>query len=265
MLLFVKSFKSRLPARRICFSMGFLLLIAFLAFSIKAFAKSNTDSSALLTRKSLDVLTAGSVINPAKVDGGSDTCFYAQKINSSVKKRIKNKSYKEDGKVSLIDLRYIRVLYYGFDKKSHIGELIVNKKLSADILAIFKELYKAKYPIDKMVLIDDYDAEDEASMEDNNTSAFNYRTIAGSAALSKHAQGLAIDINPLYNPCVQKSNGKTVVSPADGKEYTDRSLKNSHYIKKGDICYEAFIKRGFTWGGSWTSLKDYQHFQKSIN
>ncbi|MNN92049.1 hypothetical protein D3C81_2102610 [compost metagenome] len=74
--------------------------------------------------------------------------------------------------------------------------------------------------------------------------------------------GLAVDINPLYNPCVEKINGKTVVAPASGKKYTDRSLANEYYIKKNDICYKAFTKRGFTWGGSWNSLKDYQHFQK---
>ncbi|SHO53839.1 M15 family metallopeptidase [Anaerocolumna xylanovorans] len=241
-----------------------LFLALFLILGIKTYAKSGTDASVLLNRKSLDALTAGTVITPSKVEGGLNACFYGTKINTVIKKRITGKSYKENDKITLSDLRYIRVLYYGFDKKTHIGELIVNKKIAKDVSSIFKDLYKAKYPIGKMVLIDEYNADDEASMKDNNTSAFNYRTIAGSDTLSKHAMGLAIDVNPLYNPCVEKINGKAVVSPAEGKKYANRSLQNAYYIRKKDVCYQSFIKRGFTWGGSWSSLKDYQHFQKSV-
>ncbi|BCJ97025.1 M15 family metallopeptidase [Anaerocolumna chitinilytica] len=250
--------------KRLKLPVSFLLLTAVITAAIAAYPAISIDSAVMLNRSSLDSLPAGSVINTSEVKGGTNSCFYAQKINTSLKKRILGISFQEDGKTALSDLRYLRVLYYGFDEKSHIGELIVNKKIADDFLSIFKELYKVEYPIEKMVLVDEYDADDKASMEDNNTSAFNYRTVAGSTNLSKHAMGLAIDINPLYNPCVEKINGKTVVSPAGGEEYADRSLQNSYYIKKGDICYEAFIKRGFLWGGSWSSLKDYQHFQKII-
>ncbi len=248
-------------------SCSLLLILLIISMDIHPSSAASDSSEAaaesLLNKSALNALPAGTVINTSQVKGGINTGFYSSQINKAVKKRITGNSYKENKEIPLSDLRYIRVLYYGFDKKTHIGELIVNKSISKDILAIFKELYKAKYPIEKMVLIDEYDAEDEASMEDNNTSAFNYRTIAGSKTLSKHAMGLAVDINPLYNPCVEKTNGKTVVAPASGKKYTDRSLANEYYIKKNDICYKAFTKRGFTWGGSWNSLKDYQHFQKS--
>lgn len=264
MLLEPESMKSKTFVRKLPYFIGFLVLTAVIALGAAKHDTSYADSAPLLNRNSLDALTAGTVVTPNKVKGGLNACFYGKKINSSIKMKILNKSYKEDGKTALSDLRYIRVLYYGFDKKAHIGELIVNKAIAKDILAIFKELYKAKYPIEKMVLIDEYDADDEASMEDNNTSAFNYRNIAGSGSLSKHAMGLAIDINPLYNPCVQSAGGKTIVAPAAGKKYSNRSLQNAYYIKKGDVCYQAFMKRGFTWGGSWSSLKDYQHFQKSI-
>ncbi len=264
MLSGAKPGKGKYSGRRMFYFTGFLLLALLISFGIKTYAKNSAEASALLNKKSLDTLTAGSILDPARVKGGIDTCFYAQTIKASVKNRIMDKSYKENGKVALSELRYVRVLYYGFDEETHIGELIVNKKIAKDILAVFKELYNAKYPIEKMVLVDEYEADDEASMKDDNTSAFNYRTIAGSNNLSKHALGLAIDINPLYNPSVQKLNGKTVVSPAEGKKYVNRSLENPYYIKKDDICYQAFIKRGFTWGGSWSSLKDYQHFQKSI-
>lgn len=254
-------FQKKSPA--CLFLISLLGLIIFSTFlSTQAFA-NKAASNALLTKKDLNALPSGSVIKTSSVKGGVTTCFYASSISKAVKKRINGKSYKENDNISLSELRYVRVLYYGFDQKTHIGELIVNKAISSDILSVFKKLYKAKYPIEKMVLIDAYDADDEASMKDNNTSAFNYRTIAGSKTLSKHSLGLAVDINPLYNPCVQKSGKKTVVSPAAGKKYADRSLDNTYYIRKNDICCKAFEDLGFTWGGSWKSLKDYQHFEKS--
>ena len=105
-----------------------------------------------------------------------------------------------------------------------------------------------------------------SSMAANNTSSFNYRPIDdGSGRLSLHSYGLAIDINPLYNPYVREMSGKQVTSPEEGSRYADRSLDNEYYIKKGDIVYEAFISRGFTWGGDWKNSKDYQHFQKKTD
>ena len=115
-----------------------------------------------------------------------------------------------------------------------------------------------------MVLIDEYDANDENSMEDNNTSAFNYRTVNGSSKLSKHSLGLAVDINPRFNPCVRTINGEVSVEPANGAEYVDRTQEFSHKITESDLCYQLFIEHGFTWGGSWNSVKDYQHFEKDI-
>ena len=140
--------------------------------------------------------------------------------------------------------------------------MIVNQKIETDILEIMRELYEQKYPIEKMVLVDEYGAEDEKSMEDNNSSAFNYRVIAGSSKLSKHSQGLAIDINPRFNPCVRTSNGELTVEPSNGMEYADRTREFEHKITETDLCYQLFTAHGFQWGGSWNSLKDYQHFEK---
>lgn len=219
----------------------------------------------LTSKDALAKLASGTIIDVSKNKKDIvKAAFYYEKISKDIKLRMKDKSYKKDCTVPYEDLRYVRVLYYGFDKKTHIGELVVNKQIAKDVTAIFKELYLAKYPIEKMVLIDDYNANDEASMADNNTTAFNFRTMTGSKNLSKHALGLAIDINPLYNPYVKTSGTKTIVSPENGYKYKNRKLNNTYYIKKDDICYHAFIKRGFTWGGAWKSIKDYQHFEKSI-
>ncbi len=191
-----------------------------------------------------------------------DEAFSYEKISDVIKERINGKSYAKDCKVPYSDLRYVKVLHYGFDGKVHEGELIVNKDIAEDIVEIFKELYEIKYPIEKMVLIDEYNADDNASMADNNTSAFNYRVVEGTDRISKHGYGLAIDINPLYNPYIHTIDGETVITPVNGIQYADRSLDCEYYIKKDDALYNAFIKRGFTWGGEWKNSKDYQHFQK---
>lgn len=191
----------------------------------------------------------------------SKKVFTIEKIPAKIWKKINGNSYKKNDILKPSDLRYLTISYYGFDGKVHRGEMIVNKKIAKKTIAVFKELYKKKYPIEKMVLIDEYDADDEDSMKDNNTCAFNYRTIAGTSKLSNHGLGLAIDINPLYNPYVKVKNGKTIVSPKEGKKYADRGIDCEYMIQKKDICVKIFEKYGFSWGGSWKSVKDYQHFE----
>ncbi len=197
-------------------------------------------------------------VNAATLAG----CFFAQEITPIVYNRMENKSYSEGSTTDLSTLRYVRVLHYGFDGEIHIGELVVNQLIVEDILDIFKELFDAKYPIEQMVLVDEYDADDNKSMEANNTSSFNYRLVEGTTKLSKHAYGLAIDINPLYNPYVRTIDGKESIVPENGTQYADRTLECEYYIQKDDVLYKAFTKRGFTWGGDWINSKDYQHFQK---
>ena len=195
---------------------------------------------------------------------GSIKSFYYEELSKEIKERINGKSYGENCDVPYEELRYVKVLHWGFDGETHIGEMIVNKAIAEDVIEIFKELYEAKYPIERMVLVDEYDADDNTSMAANNSSAFNYRVIEGTKRISLHSYGMAIDINPLYNPYVHTVDGERVVTPLEGAKYEDRSLDCPYYIHAGDVCYEAFIKRGFTWGGNWKSNKDYQHFQKEL-
>jgi len=93
-------------------------------------------------------------------------------------------------KIDISTLSYLQVSYFGFDNESHIGEIIVNRKIANDVLAIFKELYDIKYPIEKIKLIDEYNANDELSMSDNNTSCFCYRVVSGTSRLSNHSYRL---------------------------------------------------------------------------
>ena len=128
--------------------------------------------------------------------------FTISPIPDDIFAKMQGKSFKDNCTVPREDLRYLKVLHVGFDGKTHIGELVVNRLIADDVLDIFKQLYEAGYEIEKIRLIDEYDADDEKSMSDNNSSAFNFRYISYSTKLSKHALGLAVDINTLYNPYV---------------------------------------------------------------
>lgn len=197
-------------------------------------------------------------------EGNMDEYFTQIKITDDIYSRIYKKSYKENCPLPLEDLRYLKLLYYGFDNEVHVGEMIVNKSIAGDVVQIFRELYEVKYQIEKIQLVDDYNADDNESMAANNTSAFNFRYIDGTTTYSNHAKGLALDINPLYNPYVRTRNGVREVLPVSGEEYADRSLENRYYIKKDDLCYQIFTKYGFTWGGEWEKSKDYQHFERKV-
>lgn len=188
--------------------------------------------------------------------------FTYEPISPAIEKRITGKSYPKDCPFSLANLRYLQVKYYDFDGNIQEGELIVNESIAEDTVAVFKELFDIKYRIEKIRLIDEYNADDDASMADNNTSAFNYRYIDGTTTISNHSYGLAIDINPLYNPYVRTGFGERDVIPVNGTKYADRTKNFKHKIVKGDKCYNIFISHGFLWGGDWDSPIDYQHFYK---
>ena len=226
-------------------------------------ASPQKQMSSVSLRKQYASLSAGKTISVRQFTRKQiRQLFYKQKIPKKVFSRMKGQSYKKGCPVSRSNLRYLRMLYYGFDKKTHIGEMVVNKKIAGDTLTVFYRLYRAKYPIEKMVLIDNYKANDDASMADNNTSCFNYRPVKGTSRLSNHSYGLAIDINPLYNPYIRTVNGKTVCEPTQAKRYQNRSKKFPHKITKRDLCYRLFHKFGFSWGGDWKTVKDYQHFER---
>ena len=184
-----------------------------------------------------------------------------QLIDKQVFQRIYGKSYKENCTISLDKLRYVCVSHYGFDYLIHQGELIVHEAIAEKMICIFQELFAIKYPIEKLVLVDEYDADDICSMSANNSSAFNYRMIEGTTILSNHSKVLAIDINPLYNPYVRYFDGQPSILPENGAIYANRNLQCPYYIHKNDACYRIFCKYGFTWGGDWEHAKDYQHFE----
>lgn len=231
-----------------------------LALVITAGANSLNKGS-----KALAEWRAGSTVSKADVAAyGTDKCFMADTISDKVFARMLGKSYKRNCTVERKRLRYLRVLHHDGKGNIVLGEMVCNSNIADDLTDIFRKLYEAGYPIERMVLIDNYDADDERSMEANNSSCFNFRKKTNPAAgLSKHALGMAIDINPLYNPYLKRrKDGTSVVKPAKGRPYTDRQKSFKYKISKGDLCHRLFIEHGFRWGGSWKSAKDYQHFEK---
>lgn len=165
-------------------------------------------------------------------------------------------------------LRLLHLSHYDRYGNVQVGELICNKAIANDLIEIFRELYNAQYRIERMETVDKYDGDDERSMTANNTSCYNYRPKTGNKSeLSMHARGLAIDINPLYNPYIHHRTGR--IAPLAGKPYVTNRDKVKEpwpgaFIKKDDLIYKLFIKHGFTWGGNWRSCKDYQHFEKKV-
>ena len=169
----------------------------------------------------------------------------------------------EEIAISREELNFLTLLYYDFDGNEQIGELICNIALADDFLAIFYELYLNKYPLERICLVEEFGGSDRLAMISNNTTGFNYRKSA-SGNLSKHALGLAIDINPFYNPYIiyDKEGNITRLSPEGSDYYIDRDKDFPNKIDENDLCYRLFKEHGFFWGGDWKLEKDYMHFQK---
>lgn len=158
------------------------------------------------------------------------------------------------------DLRRVELDYTGFDGRTHRGALVVNRAVVDDVIAIFDQLRKLNYPIARMQTVDHYpEAQDELSMQDNNTSAFNCRPLPGSAAWSLHAYGRAIDINPLINPYIDADGD---LEPATAARYLDRTRDDPGLLRADSPAVAAFTARGWRWGGSWRNPIDYQHFER---
>jgi hypothetical protein len=153
-------------------------------------------------------------------------------------------------------LRAVTVSIWGFDGAARQGTLVVHGDHAATVIAVFADIYAARFAIERMTPIVAYGGDDDASMAANNTSAFNCRPVTGGSSWSQHSYGWAIDINPVQNPYV---SGSTVLPPA-GRAYLDRSAPQQGKIRAGDAVVRAFSRRGWGWGGAWSSPRDYQHF-----
>lgn len=170
-------------------------------------------------------------------------------------------SYRPGCPVGPEQLRRVRLRYWGFDGRSHLGVLVVNARAVRDVTAVFRRLYEARFPIRRMRPIDAYRGSDPRSMAADNTSAFNcrYAVATGPRRWSVHAYGEAIDVNPVENPYLE--GGK--VRPSAGAAYLDRARYRPGMAVAAGTLVEAFRRAGWQWGGRWTGSPDYQHFSKT--
>ena len=155
-------------------------------------------------------------------------------------------------------LTYLTITHVGFDGQYDIGHMIVAEEIGDEVLEIFEEIFESRFPIYSIRLMDYFGAVDYYSLAANNSSSFNFRYIAGTNTLSRHAFGMAIDINPIQNPYIRGST----IWPAAGYAYMDRSYLRPGMITRGCPVYTAFVSRGWVWGGNWTSPRDYHHFER---
>jgi hypothetical protein len=177
----------------------------------------------------------------------------------AVRERVRY-SWRRGCPVGPVELRLLRVDHWGLDGRVHRGELIVHRVHARRVLVVLEKLFKARYPIQRLRLVDAYRADDDRSMADNNTSGFNCRRVSGSSRWSEHAFGRAIDLNPLRNPYVTRGGR---VSPPAGRPYADRARRAAGMIHGGDAVVRAFAAAGWRWGGYWSGSRDYQHFSST--
>ena len=161
--------------------------------------------------------------------------------------------------VGLDALRYVTVSFWGFDDRPHTGEMIVHERAVDDMIEVFRRLYRARFPIEEVRVRRAGEIDAPPTGDYNNTDVFDCRAATGGSNWSQHAFGLAIDINPFHNPYLK---GDLVV-PELAEAYLDRDWHRPGMIQPGDVVTEAFADIGWGWGGSWNSLKDWQHFSSN--
>jgi D-alanyl-D-alanine carboxypeptidase-like protein len=165
-------------------------------------------------------------------------------------------SYRAGCPVGPAELRTVRLTYWGFDGRRHAGRLVVHRRVTSDVVRVFRRLYETRFPIRRVVPVSRYRGSDDASMAADNTSAFNCRFVSGTSRWSTHAYGLAIDVNPVENPYVFSGTAR----PPAGRRYLARAPYRPGMAVEGGVLVRAFESVGWKWGGRWRGSPDYQHF-----
>lgn len=168
-------------------------------------------------------------------------------------------SWREGCPVGLDALAVLELRHHTPDGGTSRGELIVHSDVADDVVSVFAALWEARFPITQMQPVREFGGDDARSMAADNTSAFNCRGVGGGTSWSEHAYGRAIDVNPLRNPYVRGDR----VDPPAGRDWVDRDASRPGVVVIDGPVAEAFASVGWTWGGTWRSSKDYQHFSKS--
>ena len=178
-------------------------------------------------------------------------------ISDEIRARIAGKSWREEDPrcPRLRDLAYLRVDHVTMDGGIARGELIVAAALASRAVELLRRLHALGFPIRQLRLVDDYGASDDASMDADNSSAFNFRVVAGTDLLSQHALGRAIDINPLENPWRRPDR----ILPPAGAAFADRTHVRPGMIVRPGPVVAALDEQGWEWGGDWRHAFDDHH------
>jgi hypothetical protein len=179
------------------------------------------------------------------------------RIGPELRQRMIGVSWHRGCPVGFNRLRLLKVRHWGFDGEAHRGRLVVHRAEARRMVAVMRKLYRLRFKIRRMRLVDAYGADDHRSMDADNTSAFNCRYVSGTTRWSEHAYGRAIDVNPVENPYADADG---YVSPPAGARYRDRSQRAKGLIHRRGPVVRAFADAGWEWGGNWSWPKDYQHF-----
>ena len=186
--------------------------------------------------------------------------FTAVSLPERVRRTVTGRSWRKGCPVALSGLRYLTISYWDFDGRRRVGSLIVNRDAVRAMRTAFGILYRWRFPIRRMRLVDTYGASDSRSIDADNTSAFNCRLRTGGGGWSEHAFGRAVDVNPIENPYVA-ANGTTVHRAS--RPFLRRRPYRPGMAVNGGILVRAFADAGWKWGGAWSVVHDYQHFSAS--
>lgn len=169
-------------------------------------------------------------------------------------------SWHEGCPVPLSDLRLVELAHVGFDGRHQVGRLVTHADAAEAVAAAFRRMYEARFPIERVALVDEAGGNDDAAMAANLSTAFNCRAVTGGTGWSEHSYGRALDINPLRNPYI---SSRGTVLPPGGRAFVERDPSVIGVIVEGGPAVAAFDAVGWQWGGRWRTIKDYQHFSAS--
>jgi hypothetical protein len=216
-------------------------------------------TGAVLTLAAVAAIAGPSAATPADASRFQGSI---ERIDAKTRARMSGVSWRPGCPVGFADLRLLRVRHWGFDRRVRRGRLVVHRDSARAILGVMRRLFRLRFPIRRMRLVDAYGADDRRSMAADNTSAFNCRFVAGRPGVwSEHAYGRAIDVNPVENPYVAGA----YVSPPAGAPFARRGDHRPGMIHRGGPVIRAFDAAGWEWAGSWSGVKDYQHFSATGN
>lgn len=184
---------------------------------------------------------------------------FVSSIRPVPRRVLKRSTWRSSCPVSRRDLSYVTTTFWGFDREPHTGELILHRSVAADVVDVFRALYRARWPIEEMRVTSRPELNEPPTGDGNNTSAFVCRPVRLGDEWSQHAYGFAVDVNPFHNPYVRGD----LILPELATWYRDRSRRRPGMIRSGDVVTSAFERIGWSWGGGWTTAKDWMHFSRS--